>query len=93
VGDRENHQHCVRKFIDLANELKDGGFDVNLVSAAMMAASGVYTTYAQAGNDGALEPSGVDKVVSLYRKHLEHIQEQKKAAASKAEEVVIDFNN
>ena len=42
-----------------------------MISAALMAASGIYATYSAAGNTGALEPSGVDKVVALYRKNLD----------------------
>ena len=78
MSDREKHQYCTGKFIDLANELKNEGHDVQLISAALMAASGIYATYSAAGNDGALEPSGVDKVVDLYRKNLEWIQDRKK---------------
>jgi hypothetical protein len=43
-----------------------------------MAASGIYATYMAAGNAGALEPTGVDKVVAAYRQTLEHIQNRKK---------------
>ena len=73
-----NHQHCTDKIISLANELNGEGFDRQLVSAALMTASGIYATYAGAGNSGALEPSGVDKVADLYKKSLENIQERKK---------------
>ena len=31
------------------------------------------------GNDGALEPSGVDKVTELYRRTLEHHQDLKRS--------------
>jgi hypothetical protein len=79
MGDKDNHNHCTNKFIELANELKDQGNDPKLVSAALMASSGIYATYVAAGNKGGLEPSGVDKVVMLYRRNLEHIQERKKA--------------
>lgn len=78
MNDREKHQRCTERFIALANELKGEGNDVQVVSAAMMTASGIYATYSAAGNTGALEPSGVDKVVAIYRKNLEHIQERKK---------------
>lgn len=78
MNDKENHHHCTTRFIELANELKNGGYDRNLVSAALMSASGIYATYVTAGNSGALEPSGVDKVAALYRKNLEHIQDRKK---------------
>ena len=78
MGDRENLQQCTTRFINLANKLKDDGQDTKLISAAMMAASGVYATYTVAGNSGALAPSGVDKVVDAYRRNLMHIQERKK---------------
>lgn len=79
MGDIESHNHCTHKFIELANELKGQGYNQQLVSAALMAASGIYVTYITAGNQGGLQPSGVDKVVMMYRRNLEHIQERKKA--------------
>ena len=84
MGDSENHNHCTNKFIGLANELKEQGYEPKLVSAALMASSGIYATYVAAGNAGGLEPSGVDKVVMLYRRNLEHIQERKKQESEKA---------
>jgi len=86
VSDRESLNHCTHKFIDLANELKDQDHEPQLVSAALMAASGIYATYITAGNAGGLQPSGVDKVVMMYRRNLEHIQERKKAEKEAAEE-------
>lgn len=79
MSDKDNHNQCTHKFIDLANELKEQGQDPNLISAALMSASGIYATYTTAGNKGGLEPSGIDKVVMTYRRSLEHIQERKKA--------------
>jgi hypothetical protein len=79
VSDRKNHDTCTRKFIELANSLSDEGQSVQLVSAALMAATGIYATFTVAGNSGALEPSGVDKLVQVFRTNLEHIQERKKA--------------
>lgn len=79
MKDQEKHQHCTNKFIDLANELRKEGIDPTLVSGALMTASGVYATYIAAGNEGALEPGGVDKVVAVYRRTLEHHQGVKKA--------------
>jgi hypothetical protein len=79
VGDRESHNECTHRFIDLANEMKNQGYDPQLISAALMSASGIYATYITAGNTGGLQPSGVDKVVMMYRRNLEHIQERKKA--------------
>ncbi|NND44077.1 MAG: DUF3144 domain-containing protein [Xanthomonadales bacterium] len=58
--------------------MKSEGMDIKLVSAALMSASGIYATYSAAGNNGTLEPSGVDKVAQMYRANLEHIQERKK---------------
>jgi hypothetical protein len=78
VSEKEQHNDCTHKFITLANELKDGGIEPQLVSAALMAASGIYATYVSAGNEGGLQPSGVDKVVMMYRRNLEHIQARKK---------------
>jgi hypothetical protein len=72
--EQEQHRYCTNKFIELANQLKDEDINPALVSGAMMTASGVYATYVAAGNQGALEPSGVDKVVALYRRTLEHHQ-------------------
>ena len=79
MDDQERHRYCTNKFIELANQLKDEKIDPKLVSGAMMTASGIYATYVAAGNRGALQPSGVDKVVELYRRTLEHHQEIKKA--------------
>jgi len=78
VIDQEKHMYGTNKFIELANELKEEGMDTALVSGALMTASGIYATYVGAGNDGALEPSGVDKVVQVYRRTLEHHQVLKK---------------
>ena len=78
MSDQKNHMYGTNKFIELANELKEEGMDTALVSGALMTASGIYATYVGAGNDGALEPSGVDKVVQVYRRTLEHHQVLKK---------------
>lgn len=86
MNDRESHNECTTKFIGLANELKDKGHSPQMVSAALMAASGIYATYITAGNNGGLQPSGVDKVVMMYRRNLEHIQERKKAEKDALEE-------
>jgi len=83
VDDQERHRYCTNKFIELANELKDENIDPTLVSGALMTASVIYATYVAAGNRGALEPSGVDKVAALYRRTLEHHQEAKIARLRK----------
>lgn len=84
MNDSEKHMHCTNKFIELANQLKEEDIDINLVNGALMTASGIYATYVAAGNNGALEPSGVKKVVGLYRKTLEHHQKIKKGQAQQA---------
>lgn len=86
MSEREDHDKCTNKFIDLANEMKGEGHDPQLISAALMAASGIYVTFVTSGNTGGLQPSGVDKVVMMYRRNLEHIQEVKKAAYEGEEE-------
>lgn len=86
MTDRASHNHCTHKFIDLANELREEGYEPELVSAALMSASGIYATYVSAGNEGGLQPSGVDKVVMMYRRNLEHIQDRKKAESEANEE-------
>ena len=86
MSDKENHNICTSKFIQTANELKDLGYDPQLVSAALMAASGIYATFITAGNKGGLQPSGVDKVVMMYRRNLEHIQERKREEMEQAQE-------
>ena len=86
MSDRDSHNQCTQKFIALANELKNQGHAPQLVSAALMAASGIYATFTTAGNTGGLQPSGVDKVVMMYRRNLEHIQERKKAERDAGEE-------
>ena len=79
VNDQEKHKYCTNKFIELANQLRAENIEIPLVSGALMTASGIYATYAAAGNNGALKAGGVDKVTALYRRTLEHHQEIKKA--------------
>lgn len=80
----QQHRDCTNRFIELANEMKDEKVDPTLVSGALMTASCIYATYVAAGNKGALEPSGIDKVVNIYRRTLEHHQELKKAELQQA---------
>ena len=79
MSESEQHKMATNRFIDLANELKNQGLDPALVSGSLMTASSIYATYVAAGNDGTLEPTGVDKVVDLYRRTLEHFQGVKRA--------------
>jgi hypothetical protein len=79
VSDQEKHRYCTNKFIELANELKKENIDVAIVSGSLMTASCIYATYVAAGNDGALDSPGVDQVVQIYRRTLEHHQRVRKA--------------
>lgn len=73
------HNQAMSEFIQMANSMvNDKGFDMKLVSAALMAASGVYATFTAAGNQGFLAPGGVDRVADMYKKNLTYIQQRKK---------------
>lgn len=71
------HNEATQRFIDLANEMKNGGMDTRLVSAALMSASGIYATYTAAGNEGFLQASGIDKIAAIYKRNLGYIQQRK----------------
>ncbi len=79
--DQEQHHQCMQRFVDLANTMKNEGVPTRVVSAALMTASGVYATYTVAGNNGGLNPSGVEKVAQSYKQNLERIQEAKREQA------------
>ena len=76
---QEQHQVCLNRFIELANQMKDEGVAPEVVSAAMMSASAVYATFVVTGNTGGLTESGVDKVVAAYRQHMQRVQEMRRA--------------
>jgi len=74
----EAHNRATSAFIELANKLaKEEGQDVKIVSAALMAASGIYATFITAGNKGFLAPSGVEKIAEMYKNNLGYVQERK----------------
>ncbi len=79
MDNQEKHEYCTNKLIELANELKKEDIDPAVVSSGLMTASSIYVTYVAAGNNGALEPSGVDKAVDAYRRILEHFQKVKRS--------------
>ncbi|HKX57474.1 MAG TPA: DUF3144 domain-containing protein [Xanthomonadales bacterium] len=79
MNEADQHKYCTNKFIELANQLRHEEIDSTLVSGALMTASAIYATFVGAGNEGALEPSGVDKVTELYRRTLEHHQDIKRS--------------
>ncbi|HSH26576.1 MAG TPA: DUF3144 domain-containing protein [Wenzhouxiangella sp.] len=73
------HNQATNEFIELANKMvNDRGFDRNVISAALMAASGVYATFIAAGNQGFLADNGVEKVAAMYKNNLAYIQKRKK---------------
>lgn len=83
--DHEQHHQCMQRFIDLANTMKNEGLPTRVISAGLMTASGVYATYAVAGNNGGLNPSGVDKVAQAYKENLQRIQAAKREQAEAVE--------
>ncbi len=75
----EAHNKATDEFIQLANRMaNDQGLDIKLISAALMAASGIYATFMAAGNQGFLAPGGIDRVADVYKRNLSYIQERKK---------------
>ena len=75
--DMQEYNVLSARFIALANEMKNEGKSQQMVNAALMSASGIYATYTAAGNDGGLNPSGVDQVVAVYKANLENVQKLK----------------
>ncbi|QIB67731.1 DUF3144 domain-containing protein [Kineobactrum salinum] len=74
----------MQRFIDTANGMKNEGMPTRVISAALMTASGVYATYTVAGNNGGLNPSGVEKVTAAYKQSLENIQKAKREQVATA---------
>lgn len=76
----DQHKNLTNQFIELANRMRnEQNIDPALVSGSLMTASSIYATFVAAGNAGILEPSGVEKVVKVYRRTLEHHQAVKKS--------------
>ena len=78
------HTQCMQRFIELANSMKEEGIDTRAVSAGMMTASAIYSTYVFAGNDGRLAPTGVEKLANAYRDQLERVQKAKEEKLARA---------
>ena len=76
-----SQQDAIQAFIDLANEMKNDGASIELISTALMRACAVYSTYAVAGNQGALHQSGVEKLEKLFGQQLAVVQKAKLAEA------------
>ncbi len=77
----QQHQAMLNDFVELANQLKNAGNEPQLISAALMSAAAVYTTYVHAGNEGYLQESGITKVVNAFEKHIRQVQAYKQAQA------------
>jgi len=76
-----SQQDAIQAFIDLANEMKNEGASIELISTALMRACAVYSTYAVAGNQGGLHQSGVEKLEKLFGQQLAVVQQAKLAEA------------
>ncbi len=74
-------QDAIQAFIDLANEMKNEGASIELISTALMRACAVYSTYAVTGNQGALHDSGVEKLQKVFGEQLAVVQKAKIAQA------------
>jgi arabinogalactan endo-1,4-beta-galactosidase len=79
ASEKEIHNNCLNRFIDLANTMKNEGIKVDLVSRGMMTAAALYATFAIAGNEGGLTESGVEKMSELFKQDLQQVQASKKA--------------
>ena len=66
-----------KKFIDLANSMKEEGLPTKVISAGLMTASTVYVTYVLAGNEGVFNQKGIDEAVYTYRQQLTRFQDSK----------------
>ncbi len=74
----DEYNALAKRFITLANQMKDEGKSIQMINASLMSASGIYATYTTAGDDGGLTESGVEKVVAVYKQNLESVQKIKK---------------
>jgi hypothetical protein len=75
--DEEIHTQCMQRFIDLANSMKDDGIETRVVSAGLMTASAVYSTYLFAGNEGRVAPEGITWLKEAFGAQLELVQRAK----------------
>ena len=84
MSDQDQQMEATNRFITLANELKDNGVPIHVISWSMLTAGAVYSTFSVAGNTGVLNPSGVDKVVDSFRDCMNQVQDARKAELSEA---------
>ena len=74
----ETVQALAQKFIDIANGMKEGGEEIEVINSALMLASGIYATYSTVGNDSYLKESGVEKVTEVFKRNLASLQQIEK---------------
>ena len=84
MSDQDQQMEVTNRFITLANELKDSGIPIHVISWSMLTAWAVYSTFSVAGNTGGLNPSGVYKVVDSFRDCMNQVQDARKAELSEA---------
>ena len=77
----DTQQDAIQAFIDLANDMKNEGTSIALISTALMRACAVYSTYAVTGNQGALHDSGIEKLQKVFGEQLAVVQKAKIAQA------------
>ena len=84
ASESEQLAEISKRFIDLANAMKDEGRSTKVISAGLMSASTVYVTYVLAGNEGVLNQKGMDEVVNTYRQQLARFQASKREQLEQA---------
>ena len=84
ASESEQLAEISKRFIDLANAMKDEGRSTQVISAGLMSASTVYVTYVLAGNEGVLNQKGIDEVVNTYRQQLARFQASKREQLEQA---------
>ncbi len=77
--DERDHAKAAQQFIDLANTMAADGMSMNIVSAALMTASGTYATFTHVGDAGSLTAEEVDQFADAYRSQLAYIQDIKRS--------------
>jgi len=85
MSEQDQLHENMNRFIGLANEIKDSGVPVHVVSTAMMRAFCVYATYSVAGNTGGLTESGVEKMAEVFKEELADVQTARKAEVGTTE--------
>jgi hypothetical protein len=74
LTEQQQHTIAMQKFLDLANSMVEEGMEINTISAALMTASGTYSTFAVMGDVGVLDDAAVERVAGAYKDQLVYIQ-------------------